>query len=192
MCSNQEPNEGIKDHRIIDISAVWLLLYQTESALGFNCGAAQRAYSYSEKDLPFVITTYQRLSDFNNSLRLPPWDGVVTAFVKLQEAMVYSQQLKMESPESQIYESHEIPVLGSDYWNNLQDWSLISHSFLAACINCLAYHSVEDFPVDSWRNSLKKLTNIPKEVNSLLDVLKGAASNGSLFEEVAKGLFILR
>ena len=43
MCSNQEPHEGIKDFRIIDISAAWELLASTEDILQLNIGIKTRS-----------------------------------------------------------------------------------------------------------------------------------------------------
>ena len=191
MCSNQDPHEGIKDHRIINISAAWLLLHRTEQALGLDCGIGTRAEKFSDANQPFFVVGYKRTLDFEAALRMPPWNGVVPAFVRMQEAMLYSRELRVQEHEDKGWQPGEIPHLPDDYWKKAENWGLTCQALLAACINCLAHHPEQPFPVDQWREDLASLAPFPSEVAAFLDVLEGHPADGSLYQEVGAGLVAL-
>lgn len=191
MCSNQEPHEGIKDHRIVDISAAWLLLHQTEQAVGVDCGVGIRAEKFSDAKQPLFVAAYKRMLDFEAALRTPPWDGVVPAFVRMQEAMIYSRELRLQEHEENGWQPGEIPQLPGEYWKKAENWGLTYQALLAACINCLAHHPEQPFPVEKWRRDLTTLAPLPSEVAVFLDVLEGRPADGSLYQEVGAGLVSL-
>lgn len=191
MCSNQEPHEGIKDHRIVDISAAWLLLHQTEQAVGVDCGVGIRNEKFSDEKQPPFVAGYKRTLDFEAALRTPPWDGVVPAFVRMQEAMIYSRELRLQEHEENGWQPGEIPQLPGEYWKKAENWGLTYQALLAACINCLAHHPEQPFPVEKWRRDLTTLAPLPSEVAVFLDVLEGRPADGSLYQEVGVGLVSL-
>lgn len=192
MCSNQDPHEGIKDHRIVDIAAAWLLLHRTEQAIGLDCGVGTRAEKFSDAKQPLFVAGYKRTLDFEVALRTPPWDGVVPAFVRMQEAMFYSRELRVQEHEDKGWESGEIPSLPIDYWNKTENWGLTCPVLLTACINCLACHPQQRFPAQQWRNDLTLLGPLPTEIATFLDVLEGRPADGSPYQEVGAGLVMLR
>lgn len=191
MCSNQDPHEGIKDHRIIDLSAAWLLLLRTEQALGLDCGVGTRAEKFSEEKQPPYVAGYKRTLDFEAALRTPPWDGVVPALVRMREAMLYSRELRTQEHEDKGWQPGEIPRLPYDYWEKEENWGLTYQALLAACINCLARHPERPFPVEQWRRDLATLAPLPSEVAAFLFVLEGHPADGSLYQEVGEGLVAL-
>lgn len=192
MCSNQEPHGGIKDHRIVDISAAWLLLRQTEQAMGLDCGIGARAEKFSDARQPLYVAGYKRTLDFMAALRTPPWDGVVPALVRMHEAMLYSKELRVQEHEDKGWQPGEIPKLPEGYWDKPENWSLVPQALLASCINCLAHHPGQPFPVERWRTDLAMLAQLPVEVAALLDVLEGHPADGSLYQKVGAGLVALR
>lgn len=192
MCSNQDPHEGIKDHRIVDIAAAWLLLYRTEQAIGLDCGVGKRAEKFSDAKQPLFVAGYKRTLDFEAALRTPPWDDVVPAFVRMHEAMFYSRELRVQEHEDKGWQAGEIPSLPIDYWNKTDNWGVTCQMLLTACINCLARHPQHQFPARQLRSDLALLGPLPTEVAALLDVLEGHPADGSLYQEVGAGLVILR
>lgn len=192
MCSNQNPHEGIKDHRIVDISAVWLLLHQTELAVGIDCGTGTRAEKFSDAKQPLYVATYQRTLDLEAALKTPPWDSVVPAYVRMQEAMVYSRELQLQEHEENGWQPGDIPQLPDECWEKAENWGLMYLALLAACINCLAHHPEQTFPVEKWRRDLAALASLPSEAAAFLDVLEGRPADGSLYEEVGTGLVAFR
>lgn len=192
MCSNQEPHEGIKDHRIVDISAAWLLLHQAEKAIGIDCGLGARAGKFSNAKQPLFVAMYARTLDFEAAVRTPPWDRVVPAFVRMQEAMVYSRELRLQEHEENSWQPGEIPPLPHEYWQDPQNQALMYPALLAACINCLAQHPDQAFPIDTWRQDLVSLTSLTRELATFLEVLEGRPGDGSLYQEVGNGLTVLR
>ncbi len=192
MCSNQEPHEGIKDHRIINMSAAWLLLHQTEQVIGLDCGVGLRAEEFPDARQPVFVLGYKRTLNFETALRTPPWDGVVPALVGMLEAMVFSRELGVQDHEDRGWQSCEIPPLPDDYWKNVDNWSLVCPALLAACTNCLAHHLEKSFPVEHWRRDLATLAPLPDEVVGLLGVLEGNRADGSIYQQVGAGLVALR
>lgn len=191
MCSNQDPHEGIKDHRIIDISGPWLLLRATERAMGFDCGIAARAEKFSEAKQPLFMAGYQRTLEYETALKTPPWTDVVPAFVRMAEAMAYSAELRANDLEDKGWQPGRIPPLPEDYWHKVENWGLVYHTLLTACTNCLARHPTESFPVSTWRRDLAMLGPLPSEVSAFLDVLEGHPPDGSLFQQAGAGLVVL-
>lgn len=191
MCSNQDPHEGIKDHRIVDISAAWFLLRKTEEVIGADCGIRTRAEKFSDAKQPLIVASYKRTLDFEASLRTPPWEDVVTAFVRMREAMHYSRELDAHEREDKGWQPGDIPHLPDEYWKNAENWWLIHSVLLAACLNCLARHPQQCFPVEQWRTDLALLGPLPSEISVFLDVLNGSRSDGSLYQEVGTGLVAL-
>lgn len=188
MCSNQEPHEGMKDHRIVDISAAWLLLHRTEQALGLDCGIGAKAEKFSETKQPFFIAGYRRTLDFEAALRTPPWDGVIPELVRMLETMHHSQKLRVQENEEEGWQTGEIPKLPEDYWQKIENWGLVYQALLVACINCLARHSEYSFPVEQWRQNLTALSPLPGAVATFLDVLEGHQADGSLYQETGAAL----
>lgn len=188
MCSNQEPHEGMKDHRIVDISAAWLLLHRTEHVLGLDCGIGARAEKFSETKQPFFVTGYKRTLDFETALRTPPWDGVIPALVRMHETMHFSKKLRVQENEDEGWQTGEIPKLPEDYWQKVENWGLVYQALLVACINCLALHSEYPFPVEQWRQNLTELSPLPSEVATFLEVLEGRLADGSLYQEAGAAL----
>lgn len=192
MCSNQDPHEGIKDHRIVDISAVWLLLHQTEQEIGVDCGVTARAEEFPDAKQPLFVAGYMRTLDLEVALRSPPWDCVVPACVRMHEAMNYSRELRLHETEENGWQPGEIPHLPDDYWEKAENWGLMYKVLLAACLNCLAHHPEQPFPVDKWRQDLATLAPLSIEVTAFLDVLEGCTADGSLYQEVGAALVALR
>lgn len=191
MCSNQEPYEGIKSHRIVAISGAWALLFSTERVLGLDCKIRPRADKFSEAEQPLFVAGYQRTLAFEAALKTPPWDGLVPAFVRMQEAMHYSKALRLEEREEDGWQLGEIPPLREDYWRKPENWGLTYQVILAACTNCLARHPEHSFPVEQWRADLAKLAPLPNEVTLFLDVLEGRPADGSLCQKLGSGLVAL-
>jgi hypothetical protein len=191
MCSNQEPHEGMKDHRIVDISAAWLLLRRTEQALSLDCGISKRAEKFSETKQPFFVAGYRRTLDFETALRTPPWDAVIPSLVRMHEAMHHSQKLRVQENEEEGWQAGEIPKLPEDYWQKIENWGLVYQALLMACINCLARHSQYSFPVELWRQNLTALGPLPSEVTKFLEVLEGCQADGSLYQEAGAALVAL-
>lgn len=192
MCSNQDPHEGIKDHRIVNIAAAWLLLHRTEQAIGLDCGVGKRAEKFSDAKQPLFVAGYKRTRDFEVALRTPPWDDVVPAFVRMHEAMFCSRELRVQEHEDKGWQAGEIPGLPIDYWNKTENRGLTCQVLLTVCINCLARHPQHQFPARQLRSDLASLGPLPTEVAALLGVLEGHPSDGSLYQEVGAGLVILR
>lgn len=188
MCSNQDPHEGMKDHRIVDISAAWLLLHRAEQVLGLDCGMGARTEKFSETKQPFVVAGYKRTLDFETALRTPPWGGVIPALVRMHESIHYSKKLRAQENEDEGWHTGEIPRLPEDYWQKIENWGLVYQALLVACINCLARHSEYRFPVEQWRQSLAALSTLPSEVATFLDVLEGRHANGTLYQEAGAAL----
>ncbi|MCB4358527.1 tetratricopeptide repeat protein [Quatrionicoccus australiensis] len=191
MCSNQEPHEGIKSHRIVAISGAWALLRSTEQALGLDCGIRTHADKFSEAEQPLFVAGYQRTVAFEAALKTPPWDGLVSAYVRMHEAMHYSKALRIEEREEDGWQLGEIPPLPEDYWRKPGNWGLTYQIFLAACVNCLARHPDQSFPVEQWRADLSTLAPLPSEVAQFLDVLEGCSADESLCQKLGAGLVAL-
>lgn len=192
MCSNQEPLERIKNHRIVAISAAWLLLHQVEKAIGIDCGVEAKAMQFPEERQPLFVAGYKRILDFEAAVMTPPWVGVIPAFVRMQEAMIYSREVRLQECEESGWQSGKIPPLPQDYWKDSRKFGLVFPAILAACINCLAHHSEHQFPVATWRRDLAFSALLPSEVAAFLDVLEGKSGDGSLYQEVGAGLTALR
>lgn len=122
----------------------------------------------------------------------PPWDCVVSACVRLQEAINHSRDLRLNEREENVWRPGEIRPLPDNYWEEVNNWELMYQVLLSACLNCIAQHPEQPFPIGKWRQDLSTLASLPSEVTAFLDVLEGRNADGSPYQEAGAALAALR
>ncbi len=190
MCSNQSPHEGIKGHRIIDISAVWALLVITESILGLDIGIKERAQTAVRGNKPLLIKKYVRSFAFESIFKNKDFENLVPKFIGMLEAMYHSKTLaKTEEDEWSI---EDIPQLPDGYWKNADNMATACHYILSACVICTADNQAYPLPIERWRTDLADANALTDDVDQLLNVLNGANPDGSLYQQAAAAIFAFR
>ena len=190
MCSSQEPHQEIKDHRIVDISAVWELLAITEPILELDIGLKERAQAATGDRKLLLIKKYDRTIAFESIFKNKAFENLIPNLIGLYEAFHHSKTLgKGEKDEWSI---GDVPKLPDGYWGRSGSCDIIYRYILAASIICTADNQAISFPIARWRTDLDNGGALPNEVDRFLSVLNGAHSDGSLYQEAAATIFALR
>ncbi len=189
MCSNQEPHEGIKDHRLIDLSAVWEILVSTENILGLNLGIVDRLQGATDGKKPLLMAGYQRALDFETVFKKKKLDHLVPKVIEMIEGLYLSKKIEEEQVDG--WEVGDIPKLPDDYWDNFEDWDWFKHYMLVASVICAAEKDSDILPTDIWRTDLSSAGILNEELEHFLNVLEGAKPDGSLYQQAAAKIFLL-
>lgn len=190
MCSNQEPHEGIKDHRIIDISAAWELLASSAQILGFDLAIKVRSSLVGGGKKPQLIEGYSRAVAFELVFKNKAFDNLVPALIGFHEALSYSKSLDNEKNDE--WAIGDIPKLPIGYWEKLESRDWIYHYLLVASVIYTADDRTTALPIERWRNDLSNAGALVDEVNQFLDVLNGKNPDESLYQQAAGAISALR
>jgi len=190
MCSNQEPHEGIKDHRIIDISGAWELLASTEFVLGLEIGIRARSQAVTGGKKPLLMAGYERSLVFDSAMRGKDFTNLVPMLIEMLEGLHHSKTL--EESHEDGWAIGDIPELPDGYWSDFKNWDLFYHFMLVASVISTADSQVALLPIERWRADLASAGALPDEVDQFLNVLSGAVPNDSLYQKSAAAIFALR
>jgi len=190
MCSNQEPHEGIKDHRIVDISAVWELIAITEHILELDIGINERAKKTAGDKKPLLVEGYRRTVSFESIFKNKVFENLVPQLIGMLEALHHSKTLeKLKEDEWSI---GDVPKLPDRYWESPGNWNRICHYMLVASVICTADNQAIPLPTERWRTDLSNAGALSNDVDQFLNVLNGELPNESLYQQAAAAIFELR
>jgi hypothetical protein len=191
MCSNQEPHEGIKDHRIVDISVVWELLAYTESILNLDIGIKARSIkAMANKNKPIMVKGYMRTLAFDKLFKLKKFDNLIPVLIEMHEVVNCSKKMKDE--ENDGWTEGDIPKLPDGYWNNSENFNLIYFYILVASVICAVNNQTAPLLIERWRTDLKNGGVLSSDVDIFLNVLNGTSPDNSLYQQAAAAIFTLR
>lgn len=190
MCSNQEPHEGIKDHRIIDISGAWELLASTELVLDLEIGIRAHSQAVTGGKKSLLMAGYERSLAFDLAMRGKDFTNLVPMLIELFKGLHNSKTL--EESHEDGWAIADIPELPDGYWNNFKSWDSFYHFMLVASVISTADSQVAPLPIERWRADLANIGALPDEVDQFLNVLNGAVPNDSFYQRAAAAIFALR
>jgi hypothetical protein len=190
MCSNQDPHEGIKDHRIIEISAAWELLAATENILGLDLGIKSRSNKAVEGRKTIFMQGYSRTLAFEMIFKNKDFDHLVSALIALQETIHHSKSLKDE--DSDDWAIGDIPKLPAGYWESVDSQEWIYHFILIASVICIFDCRTTPLPLTRWRTELANGGALTGCVSQFLEVLAGAEPDETAYQQAAAALFSFR
>lgn len=190
MCSNQEPHEGIKDHRIVDISAVWELLAITEHIFELDIGLKERAKAAAGGKKPLLIEGYGRTVTFESIFKNKTFENLVPMLIGMLEALHHSKTL--EKGEEDGWSIGDVPKLPDGYWGTPGNWDQVCHYMLVASVICTADNQASPLPTERWRTDLAKNGTLPNDVDQFLNVLNGTHPGESFYQQAAAAIFALR
>lgn len=190
MCSNQEPHEGIKDHRIVDISGVWELLEITEQILELDIGVKQRAQVATGGKKPLVVEGYSRTVALESMFKYKVFDDLVPKLINMLEALHHSRTL--EDKEVEEWSMGDIPKLPDEYWDKPENSEIIYHLILSASVTCTADNLSTALPIERWRADLMDIDTLPNELDQFLKVLNGKQPNKTIYQQAAAIIFKMR
>lgn len=191
MCSNQEPHEEIKNHRIIDIGAAWELLAYTESILNLGIVIKARSQKANEnKKKPILLVGYMRTLAFDSIFKRKDFDNLIPALIDVHEVLSYSKTLK--DSQNDVWAVCDIPKLPDGYWVKQNNLSLLYHYILVASVICTADSNTKPLPIERWRTDLTNAGALSADVDMFLTLLSGTSPDESLYQQAAAAIFTLR
>lgn len=191
MCSNQEPHEGIKDHRIIDISAAWELLAYTENTLKLDLGISLRAQkATTNKNKLILLEGYRRTIAFDSLFKCKKFENLIPILIEMNETFECSKKFK--DGQYDVWATGDIPKLPDEYWKNQENWNYIYLYILKASVICTSDNHTTPLPIKRWRNDLANAGALSADIDEFLDVLSGTLPDKSLYQQAAAAIFALR
>jgi len=189
MCSNQEPNEGIKEHHIVDLSAAWELLAITEQILMLDVGIKERVQAATGGNKPAIVGTYRSLMVLDSVFKKKTFEDLIPQLITMLEALNHSKALEENNKDE--WKIGDAPKLPDGYWDNSGNYDIVYHFLLTASVNIIADNRVAPLLVDKWRDDLKSAGALSNDIDQFLDVLKGDEPNNSLYQQVAAAAIII-
>jgi len=190
MCSNQEPHEGIKEHRIIDISAAWELLASTESILELDIGICARAQTVTRGKKPFLMAGYARTLAFDSVFKRKDFKNLIPKLIEMIEGVQHSKVLKDGREDG--WAIGDVPKLSDGYWENPENWIWIYRYTLVASVIATAENQGTPLPIERWRTDLANAGALTEDVDQFLSVLSGIHPDDSFPQQAAAAIFTLR
>ena len=190
MCSNQEPHEGIKDHRIIDIRGAWELLASTELVLGLNVGIRAHSQAVTGGVKPLLMAGYERTLAFESVFKSGNFDNLVPKLIEMLEGLQHSKILKDGQEDG--WAIGDIPKLPKGYWGNSENWFFVYFYLLVASVLNTADNLTSSLPIERWRTDLANAGALSDDIEQFLNVLNGGTPDDSLYQKAAAAIFALR
>ncbi|MFQ5329599.1 MAG: tetratricopeptide repeat protein [Thermodesulfobacteriota bacterium] len=190
MCSNQEPHEGIKDHRIVDISAVWELLAITEHILELDVGIKERVQAATGGNKPLLVERYGRTIAFESIFKDRAFENLIPKLLGMLEAL-HHHKIFEEGAEEE-WSMGEVPKLPDGYWGNPGNCDRVCHYMLVASVICTADNQAIPLPIERWRTDLANAGALPNDIDQFLNVLNGEHPDETLYQQSAAAIFELR
>lgn len=191
MCSNQVPNEGIKNHRLIDLSAAWALLVIAEETLNLDVGIRARELVATGGKKPAFVETYSRLRTIEAAFKNKEFENFIPLISGVVEALNYSKML--ENIEDDGWTVGDVPKLPDKYWEGTGNIDIVYHFLLSASVTIIADNQVTDLPVEQWHSDLSDAGALSNELDQFLSVLTGADidADDSLYQQAGGSIFKL-
>jgi hypothetical protein len=190
VCSNQEPNERIKDHRIIDIGAAWDLLVSTERILGLSIGIKERGQAVTGGKKSLLMAGYERNVALDVIFMRKDFDNLAPCLIEMLEGLLHAKALKAGDKDE--WSIGEIPKLPVGYLDDPKNWELIYLYLVEASVVCTVDQPNMPLPIEQWHSDFAKVCTLPDEANQFLNVLSGGSPNDSLYQQAAAAVFALR
>lgn len=190
MCSNQEPNEGIKDHRIIDISGAWELLASTEHVLGLSVGIRGHSQTVTGGVKPLIMAVYERSLAFESIFNSCNFDNLVPNLIEMLEGLQHTKILKDGQEDG--WAMGDIPKLPEGFWKNSENWLWVYLYVLVASVVSTTNNLTSPLPVERWRTDLSSAGALSDDIDQFLYVLNGDSPDDSLYQSGAAAIFSLR
>ena len=190
MCSNQEPHEGIKDFRIIDISAAWELLASTEDILQLNIGIKTRSQIATGGRKSLLVAGYERTLAFDLLFKRTNFENLIPVLIAMLEGLHHSKIL--QGGQDDVWAIGDVPKLPDGYWENPANRFCIYIYALVASVICTADNQDNLLPIERWRADLAKVGALAADVEQFLNVLNGLQPDESLYQQAAAAICALR
>ena len=169
-CSNQEPHEGFKDLKIIDMPAIWGMLGSIDTKLGTGLELAKMAKERCGK-LPLLMEISQRYSSYQalfNNINTP---SAISVIIAMYESLQCEKPL--EDKKLDGWSATDIPPLPPDYWNLGDKREQLLHILLSIAITATCYDFTSPLPVDNWRHDLNACGIKGEDINEFIDIFIG-------------------
>lgn len=190
MCSNQEPHEGIKEQRLIDISGCWKILSIIEQTLNLGTNIRSRSEAATSGNVPIVTEFLGRAIDVETAFARKDFSGLISKIIALLEGSRYRESI--EDNDEAKWSRGTIPSLGEEFWNEFTDWNAIIHFLLSAVIVSTEYDEKKPLPIEDWKKELTEAPFSSKVIEEFLDVFSSGKSDGTFYQECASGIYELR
>jgi tetratricopeptide (TPR) repeat protein len=191
-CSNPEPHEGLKDHSITEMSAVWGLLGNIDTRLGTRLDLMRQAEKKSNGALPLNVRVLDRLARYEAL-----WNGTdllkaVPIIIGMIEGNVCLKQLNATQRDG--WAPSDITPLPDDYWEDQNNRAYLLFTLLAVGVLVTSLHPDRPLPVEAWCNDTRLHNVAGPEVDRFFALLDGTETqtDGSLLEEAALALRRIR
>ncbi len=183
MCSNQEPHEGIKDYRVIDISASWEILAITERILGLEIGVKDRVQAATSGIAPLFIEGYGRVIAFRSIFKNMDFDSLIPKMISMFKVMYHHKNLEKNGEDG--WSIGIIPELPDGYWKTFENRANACQYVLKASVILASNNQANHFPIKRWRSDFADASVLTGDIDQFLNVLNGAHPDESLYQQSA-------
>ncbi len=190
MCSNQEPHEGIKDHRIIDIGAAWELLAFAERHLELGNKIRDRSQTVTGGKKPLLLEGYARNLAFESMFKSKDFDNLVPRLIEMLEGLQHFKAPKEGEVDGWVI--GDVPKLPDGYWEKPENRVWLYSYTLVASIILTADNQTIPLPIQRWRTDLASAGALSDDIDHFLNVLNGLPPDDSLYHQAAAAIFALR
>lgn len=191
-CSNQDPHEGLKDLRIVDLSTTWGLLANIDTKLGTGLRLAQLATERAGGKLPLLIRIDERVARYEALCK----SGDVLEAVSVTVGMIEGINCRKQFEGSVFdgWQVGDVPALPFNYWTDPNNRGYLLFNLLSVGALATSRNLRSPLPVAQWRKDMEAFGIHGEEVERFFNLLDGkeAVKDGGLLEEATFALFKIR
>ena len=190
-CSNQEPHEGLKDLRMLELSAVWGLLGNIDTRLGTGLRLSQVAEEKAGGKLPLLIRINERIAKYEALWHSGDVEIAVPVIIGMLEAINCRKEFESGSVDG--LKAGNIPALPGDHWTDPNKKTYLRFILLSFAVLATSQNPQIPIPIGHWRKSLEGMGIRGKDVSRFFDLLAGEfLKPKDLLEEAALALYRVR
>jgi len=184
VCSNPEPHESLKDHLLIDISAVWGLLENINTRLGTGLDLTRQAEQKNNGALPLIVRFMDRMAHYEALLDGTDLPRAVSLFISMVEGSICFNQV--HAAQCDRWATSDITPLPNGYWEDQNNRAGLLLFLIAAGILATCLHPESPLPVNEWLDDVRLHNIAGPDVNHFFILLTSTETqtDGSLEEAV--------
>lgn len=189
MCSNQEPDKKIVEHKIVGLASIWVLLDITSKVLDVDIGVSKVELKELTANPLRATETFRRNVVLELAYKDGNFDLLIEKLIVVQE--VFELHKGRESVSFEQKSEQSIPSLPKDFWTNEVNLYFVKNAIIKASISLTVL--CKNLPINKWKKDLNKFNALTANIDNFLAVLEGGKIvHDGVHERAAQAIFLLR
>lgn len=190
ICSNQEPPDSIKDHKVHTPYVMRRLLNQI--AVNIDVDIPNTDQTIFQDKIPLYILSSEKMSKVHRLSSGVNLDNAIKYMIELEEVIAIRDSIDITSELSES--GSDIPKLSREHWESKSKENYFIYIIISLAIVSTAYHPDLGLPVEVWKNDLHEIGALDEKLERIFDIIIGkiTETDTSLEETSAQAIYKIR